>query len=109
MIQDNKKYDTSGLYDEDGNEFCRSEFYKPKKEATQVRETHILITGTVTNCKNLNVRKKPDQTSESIQIICAGSEVKIDKDKSTAEFYKVCTAGGTEGYCKKQFVKADAQ
>lgn len=104
MIQDNKKYDTSGLYDEDGNEICRSEFYKPQKE-----ETHIPITGTVTNCKNLNVRKCPIQSSESIQIICVGSEVKIDKDKSTAEFYKVCTAGGTEGYCKKQFIKVNAQ
>lgn len=104
MIQDNKKYDTSGLYDEDGNEIHRSEFYKPQKE-----ETNAPVIGTVTNCKNLNVRKSPNQASESIQIICSGSEVKIDKSKSTAEFYKVCTAAGVEGYCKKQFIKVDAQ
>ena len=109
MVQGNKKYDTTGLYDEDGNEIRRSEFYKPQKEEMLIRETNIPVIGTVTNCKNLNVRKHPSQSSESIQIICAGSEVKINKNESTAEFYKVCTAGGTEGYCKKQYIKVNAQ
>lgn len=109
MVQDNKKYDTTGLYDEDGNEIRRSEFYKPQKEEILIQEMNIPVIGIVTNCKNLNVRKNPNQTSESIQIICVGSEVKIDKNKSTAEFYKVSTAAGVEGYCKKQFIKVDAQ
>ncbi len=75
-----------------------------KKEALQPK-ADAPVYGTVVNCKNLNVRKRPNQKSEPVLIIGAESKVKVDKSKSTAEFYKVCTASGAEGYCMKQYVQ----
>ena len=80
-----------------------SEAADEKKEVAPKTET--VVYGTVVNCKNLNIRKRPTQKSEVIQIIEADSMVQVDKSKSTADFYKVCTATGAEGYCVKQYVK----
>ena len=80
-----------------------SEAADEKKEVAPNTET--VVYGTVVNCKNLNIRKRPTQKSEVIQIIEADSTVQVDKNKSTADFYKVCTATGAEGYCVKQYVK----
>lgn len=81
-----------------------SEVTDEKKEPVMPK-TETQVYGTVVNCKNLNVRKRPNQKSESVLIIGAESKVKVDKSKSTAEFYKVCTASGAEGYCMKQYVQ----
>lgn len=81
-----------------------SEVTDEKKE-TVVPKTETVVYGTVFNCKNLNIRKRPTQKSEVIQIIEADQMVQVDKSKSTADFYKVCTATGAEGYCMKQYVK----
>lgn len=80
-----------------------SEATDEKKEVAPKTET--VVYGTVVNCKNLNIRKRPTQKSEVIQIIEANSMVQVDKSKSTVDFYKVCTATGAEGYCVKQYVK----
>jgi hypothetical protein len=37
-------------------------------------------------------------------VIEQGAEVAINKEESTAEFYKVCTASGVEGFCMKKFI-----
>ncbi len=74
-----------------------------KEPVTSKAET--VVYGTVVNCKNLNIRKRPTQKSDVIQIVEAYSMVQIDKSKSTADFYKVRTATGAEGYCMKQYVK----
>ena len=63
------------------------------------------ITGTVTGCAKLNVRKEPNKEAEIVSEINEGSEVVIDKNKSTTDFYAVCTAAGVEGYCMKKFIK----
>lgn len=80
-----------------------SESADEKKEVTPKVET--VVYGTVVNCKNLNIRKRPTQKSDAIQIIEVDSMVQVDKSKSTSDFYKVCTATGAEGYCMKQYVK----
>lgn len=57
------------------------------------------------NCKLLNVREAPDAESEVITVLHKGSEVMIDANLSTDEFYSVCTETGVEGFCMRQFIE----
>ena len=61
--------------------------------------------GKVNGCTKLNIRKMPNRNAEVLAEIKAGSEVMIDEENSTYEFYKVCTESGIEGYCMKNFIK----
>lgn len=59
----------------------------------------------VVNCKLLRVRSEADSTADNV--ICEieeGTEVQIDKANSTADFYKVVTTAGAEGFCMKKFI-----
>lgn len=59
----------------------------------------------VVDCKNkLNLRVEPDANANIIKILDKGAEVLIYTEESTADFYKVCTESGLEGYCMKKFV-----
>lgn len=61
--------------------------------------------GTVSNCEKLNMRKEPVANIENIiRTIDAGTQVVIDLDCSTEDFYKVCCADGAEGYCMKEYI-----
>lgn len=54
----------------------------------------------------LNVRSSPEITSEnSLGYITKGTEVLIDNEMSTDEFYKILTKAGDDGYCMKKFVR----
>lgn len=63
------------------------------------------LTGNVAGCAKLNVRKEPNKDAEILAVINEGTEVVINKIKSTMDFYSVCTAAGIEGYCMKKFIK----
>lgn len=58
----------------------------------------------VVGCAKLNVREKPDGTATVLTVIPVDSEVMVDLDGSTGDFYKVCTAVGIEGFCMKQYL-----
>lgn len=62
------------------------------------------LTGKVTGCAKLNVRESANATANVLAVINEGSEVVINRIKSTVEFYAVCTAAGIEGYCMKKFI-----
>lgn len=62
------------------------------------------VTGVVSGCAKLNVRKEPNKDAEIVAVINEGSEVVINRIKSTVDFYAVCTAAGIEGYCMKKFI-----
>lgn len=62
------------------------------------------LTGKVTGCAKLNVRESANATANVLAVINEGSEVVINKIKSTVDFYAVCTAAGVEGYCMKKFI-----
>ena len=62
-------------------------------------------TGTVAKCQFLNIRKFPLVTAPVVEIINRGEKVMIDMTKFSNDFYKVKTASGTEGYCKKEFIE----
>lgn len=62
------------------------------------------VTGVVTDCRRLNVRMEPNTKAEVVTVIDAATELMIDEEHSTDEFYKVSTAAGVEGYCMKKYV-----
>ena len=68
----------------------------PKKEK---------VLGTVVNCPRLRVREHPSINAVVAAEIDEGSEVVINEDKSTEEFYSVVTATGLEGYCMKDYIQ----
>lgn len=57
--------------------------------------------------KKLNIRKEPNIESGIVCIVESGSELMIEKESSTKEWFKVCTASGFEGYCMKKFVTVE--
>jgi len=67
----------------------------------EVKET---VFGVITDCLKLNVRKESKVDADVLTIIPALSEVQVDTEASTDEFYKVCTETGVEGFCMKKYV-----
>lgn len=62
------------------------------------------VTGVVTDCLRLNVRMEPHAKAEVVAEIDVATDLMIDEEHSTDEFYKVTTAAGIEGYCMKKYV-----
>ena len=62
------------------------------------------VIGTVVDCVRLRVRESANSNAEVICEIPKDSDVMIDENKSTDEFYKVCTESGAEGFCMKKFI-----
>lgn len=70
----------------------------------QIEETKEVIIGVVTGCNKLNVRKSPSPKADKVATVEVDSKLMIDKDESTAEYYKVYTESGIDGYCVKEYV-----
>ena len=70
-----------------------------------VQEEVTPVIGVVTGCGKLNVRKDPDINSDVVCEVVLKSELVINTDKSTSDWYSVCTAAGFEGFCMKKFVE----
>lgn len=79
---------------------------EPEIEEAVEEVTEVI--GVVTDCVKLNVRKAPNATAEIICTIPLGTEVMIDEDKSTGDFYAICTEAGVEGYCMKKFINTNS-
>lgn len=62
------------------------------------------ISGVVVDCVKLNVREHPNPNADILGIINEGSEVLVNEEESTDDFYKICTSAGLEGYCMRKFV-----
>lgn len=73
-----------------------------KIEEPEVKPTSI---GIVVKCGKLNIRKRPTVESDAICEAPIKSELMIDIEESTDDWFKVCTAAGSEGFCMKQFVE----
>lgn len=74
------------------------------EEKTDTVTVPATIFGTVTNCTRLNVRVAPNPNATVVCVLDANSELEIDYDNSTAEWYSVCTAAGIKGYCMRKFI-----
>lgn len=63
------------------------------------------ILGAVVNCAKLRIREHPNINAIVAAEIEKGSEVIIDENKSTSDFYAVITENGLEGYCMKDYIQ----
>lgn len=77
----------------------------PAKKTTKKKPEVKKVLGVVTECALLKVRKTPEVVDDNIlDEIPLATEVFIDMEKSTEEFYKVTTAAGLDGFCMKKFI-----
>lgn len=60
--------------------------------------------GVVSNCNKLNIREEPSLDANIVCEITSTTELMIDENESTEEFYKVFTTSGLEGFCMKKFI-----
>lgn len=75
------------------------------EETEVVCEEKVSVIGVVVNCQKLRVRSEASaDTDNTITVLDALSEVTVDEDASTEDFYKVCTAAGVDGFCMKKFI-----
>lgn len=72
--------------------------------APAVSEPDPVVTGKVTDCGQLNVRRAPSMNATVMCTIDRDAEVTVDEGKSTAEWYRVCTAAGVNGFCMKKYI-----
>jgi len=62
-----------------------------------------MMTGVVT-CLRLHIHTEPDLESEIVCKVRYLTEVEIDLENSTDEFYKISVAIGAEGYSQKEYI-----
>lgn len=67
-------------------------------------ETASLAKGVVVDCSKLRVRKEASDTADVLDLLEVSTEVQVDLESSTADFFKVFTESGIEGYCMKKFI-----
>lgn len=87
-------------------------FVQPSPDPVPVSEIHEEtpmpeeepVLGIVHQCQTLNVREEPDKDADIVCSIQCLTEVMVDENESTDEFYKICTASGIEGYCMKKYI-----
>lgn len=66
-------------------------------------KTEDMLDGVV-NCLRLHIHSEPNLDSEIVCKVRYLTEVAVDSNESTANFYKVYTAIGAEGFCEKELV-----
>lgn len=72
----------------------------------QVVET-VPVIGIVNGCEMLNVRSESNVDSDVLSIIPKGTEIEVDLQESTDDFYKVKLPVeflNVNGYCMKKFI-----
>ena len=83
------------------------EVQNEEQEQNEEENSGAIAPAVVANCKKLNVRDAADKDAEVVCVITEGTDLTVDMDKSTEEFYKVYTQAEeilVEGYCMKNFI-----
>jgi uncharacterized protein YgiM (DUF1202 family) len=75
----------------------------PVQPEPETVEQEAYISGTVFGCMKLNVRKDPNINADILFTIDKDTEVTIDTEESTAEWYKVFV-NDQEGFCMKKYI-----
>lgn len=73
------------------------------EETVEEEKTGAVAPAVVVDCAQLNVRQEPNKTAKVVCVIAKGTEVQVDVENSTEDFYKISTSD-KEGYCVKQFI-----
>lgn len=58
----------------------------------------------VANCLRLHIHSESSLDSEIVCKVRYLTELEVDMENSTEDFYKVSTATGAEGFCQKDLV-----
>ena len=58
----------------------------------------------VVNCLRLHIFSEPNLESEIVCKVRYLTQVAVDLDNSTGDFYKIYTAIGAEGFCQKEHI-----
>ena len=58
----------------------------------------------IVNCLRLHVLSEPNLDSEVVCKVRYLTEVEIDLENSTEDFYKIYTAIGADGFCQKDLI-----
>ena len=61
------------------------------------------LVGVVVNCLDLTIRKSPGNEAEVTGHLSVLTEVLVDMDKSTEDFYRVLARNGVAGFCPKKY------
>lgn len=62
------------------------------------------VIGVVAGCSKLRVREAASANAKVLCEISENSEVIVNEEESTKDFYKVCTEAGVEGFCMKKYI-----
>lgn len=73
-------------------------------EPVETEKVQTLKQGVVTDCVKLNVREEPKAGAKVVCTIDFLTEVTVDVESSTDDFYCISTASGIEGYCMKDYI-----
>lgn len=92
-------------FDEIVEEVAEMAEVEPEVVEEVVEEPEDYAIGNVVDCKRLRIRKSPDADSAVLKEIENGTEVMIDLECSTGDFYSIVTESGVEGFCMKKFIK----
>lgn len=71
-------------------------------ESKSTNEEQVI--GIVTDCMRLNIRSEPRADAPIVCTISCLTEVMIDEDESTQDYYKIYLASGLDGFCVKKFI-----
>lgn len=66
-------------------------------------ETNDMPVG-VANCLRLHIFTEPNTESDIVCKVRYLTEVAVDLENSTDDFYKIYTVTGAEGFCKKDLI-----
>lgn len=58
----------------------------------------------VVNCLRLHILSEPNLESDVVCKVRYLTQVAVDLDNSTEDFYKIYTAIGAEGFCQKELI-----
>lgn len=58
----------------------------------------------VVNCLRLHIYSEPKLDSDVVCKIRYATEVEVNLNDSTEDFYKIYTAIGAEGFCQKELI-----
>ena len=75
-------------------------------EAVETVALPNTVKGIVSHCAKLNVRENATVDSGIVCVLDAMSEIEIDVNKSTSNWFYIYSATGAEGYCMRQYVDA---
>ena len=96
------------MFEESKNEEVENEEIAEEhvtEDAVSETEEPEIIIGVVTNCNKLNIREKPVKADNIICELNKGTELMIDLDNSTDEWYRVYLESGITGFCMKEYVE----